>query len=160
MVNYLYPDSTEWLIQVSFYFMIVFTRDFFRTVLVNFKDQIMYPLSSISGCFENWFLTYSISLPSTSLLQMGHLLHSGIEWQITSPYESFSFALSINQSRWTQMRWNRWKHWSILTKSTLSEKLDSSDLPSWQNCSRHTAHLPSTVSLYDVRISRIFSCRS
>ena len=113
------------------------------------QNQTVYPPSSISGCFLIEELMKEISSSSTSLLQIGHFLISGNSNLMTHPKLSISSLRCMNQSRYTQMRWNLWKHVLILTKSLRSAKLCYSFSSSWasQNCSKHTAHLPLTVSL-------------
>ena len=96
---------------------------------------------------------------STSRLQTGQDFSSGNSKCMTPPNSSTTVCLGINQYLCVQSKWNRWKHLSILTKSTLSENLASCS-SSPQRSSMQMAHVPFTVSLNSDTISLIYSCKS
>lgn len=104
---------------------------------------------------------YSISSFSTTRRHVGHFFSRGILKTMSQPNSSFSIFLFINQSLCRQIKWNRWKHPSTLSRSYRDENIKSWR-ESWSPAkfSRQIAQRPLRVSLYSVRISLMRSWAS
>ena len=112
-----------------------------------FSDQYESNVSNLS-LDSKLVLTVSTSVWVTSVLHTGHFFVSGKSYPILFPNSSSSMWRYINQSLYTQTRWNLWKQLSMRMKSVLSENLASRASSSVsQNFSRQTEHLPFRLSL-------------